>query len=103
MSDYKEARIKPLIRAHILRFLETRRDHESTADILVTVINGTRDGLTAYYSDVAAELAWLERKAYVRLAGDDFLIVTATERGLRIARDEDRDPGIAYPSQIRGA
>ncbi|MET4128384.1 hypothetical protein [Roseovarius sp. MBR-6] len=103
MSDYKEARIAPLIRAHVLRFLEGRKDHESTADILVTVINGTRDGLSVYYSDVVEELRWLERNGHLTLQGGDFLIVTATDRGLRIARDEDRDAGIAYPSMIKGA
>jgi len=103
VTSYKETRIAPLIRAHVLRFLETCRDHESTADILVTVINGTRDGLSVYYSDVVDELRWLERNGHVTLQGGDFLIVTATDRGLRIARDEDRDRGIAYPSLIRGA
>lgn len=97
MTDYEENTIKPLRRAHILGFLETRKDYVSTADILVTVINGTRDGLTAYYSDVIADLAWLETKGYVRLSGEDFVVVEATARGLRIARDQDRDDGIARP------
>lgn len=100
MSNYESTKIKPLRRAHILRFLETRRDSQSTADILVSVINGTQDGLTAYYSDVIEDLAWLETKGYVTLQGEDFVIVTATERGLRVALGEERDQGVA--SRIPG-
>lgn len=103
MNDYKERLIKPLIRAHVLRFLEVCRDHESTADILVSVINGTRDGLSVYYADVVEALRWLEARGYAVLEGGEFVIARATPAGLRLARDEARDDGVAYPSQIRGA
>jgi len=97
MTDYLEDTVKPLRRAHILRYLAQCRGYESNADILVSVINGTRDGLTVFYTDVIEALGWLENRGYVRLSGDEVVVVTATQRGLRLARGDDRDPGVAAP------
>lgn len=95
MSDYMDKKIKPLRRAIILRFLERTKDNLSNADILTSVLNGTDDGITAYYQDVVEDLRWLEAKGYVRITGDDIVIVEATAPGLRIALGEQTDAGIA--------
>jgi hypothetical protein len=95
MNDYVSTKIKPLRRAIILRFLETTRDNQSNADILTSVINGTPDGITAYYPDVVEDLRWLEAKGYARLSGDEVVVVEATAAGLRIANGDQADPGIA--------
>lgn len=94
MSSYLEA-LKPLRRAIILRFLEQLRDYTSNADILVTIINRTPDGVTAYYNDVIDDLRWLEARGYVRLTGESVVVVEATPAGLRIARGDNIDAGIA--------
>ena len=95
MSSYLETRIKPIRRAIILAFLERCRDYTSNADILVSVINGTPDGVTAYYNEVIEDLRWLEAKGYVALSGESTVIIEATPAGLRIARGDNIDAGIA--------
>lgn len=97
MSSYEETKVKPIRRGIILRFLERSIDYISNAEILLAVINGTRDGITAYHTDIVADLSWLETKGYVVLSGEDIVVVEATARGLRIARNEDMDQGIARP------
>ncbi|ALF02118.1 hypothetical protein [Salipiger abyssi] len=95
MSDYLEKRVKPIRRAIILGFLERSKAYTSNADILMSVINGTPDGVTAYYSEVVEDLRWLEEKGYVVLNGLNTIVVEATPAGRRIARRENVDPGIA--------
>lgn len=95
MSDYLEKKVKPIRRAIILAFLERSRDYTSNADILMSVINGTPDGVSAYYNEVVEDLRWLEAKGYVSLSGSDTVVVEATSAGLRISRAENVDPGIA--------
>ncbi|MBY6091061.1 hypothetical protein [Maritimibacter alkaliphilus] len=95
MNDYIEKRVKPLRRAIILRFLESCRDYISNADIVVSVINATPDGVTAYYNEVVEDLRWMEAKGYVQISGEATIVVTATPAGLRIARGDNIDPGIS--------
>ncbi|MGR3479374.1 hypothetical protein [Salipiger marinus] len=95
MSEYLEKRVKPLRRAIILSYLEKCRDYVSNADILTAVINGTPDGVTAYYNDVVEDLRWLEAKGYVSLTGQNVVIATCLPAGLRIARKENVDPGVS--------
>lgn len=95
MSEYMEKRVKPLRRAIILGFLERCRDYTSNADILMSVINGTPDGVSAWYSDVIEDLRWLEAKGFVTLGGENTVVVEATPAGRRLARGENVDPGVA--------
>lgn len=94
MTNYLD-RIRPIRRAIILHFLEKCRDYTSNADILMAIINGTPDGVTVYHSDVIEDLRWLSAKGYVDLNGEDVVIATSTSAGLRIARREEVDQGIA--------
>ena len=90
-----EEKLKHIRRAIILRFLEMCKDYVSNADIILSVINSTPDGISAYHADVVSDLRWLETKGYVALTGNDTIVVEAQPSGLRIARGEDRDDGIA--------
>lgn len=92
--SYQE-KLQKIRRAIILRYLEDSQDYVSNADILLTVINSTPDGVSAYYSDVVADLRWLETKGYVIVTGDATVVAEATPSGRRLARGEDRDPGVA--------
>jgi hypothetical protein len=94
MTAY-EQKLATIRRAIILDFLEKSREYTSNADILVHVINSTPDGVSAYYKDVVGDLRWLETKGYVTLSGNDTVVAIATASGLRIARREDRDDGVA--------
>lgn len=98
MSDYLERKVKPIRRAIVLTFLERCADYTSNADIILHVINGTPDGITVFYGDVIEDLRWLEAKGLVRLSGDDTVIAEATMAGVRIARGENYDPGVARQS-----
>ncbi|MAU46242.1 MAG: hypothetical protein GOVbin2371_28 [Prokaryotic dsDNA virus sp.] len=95
MNDYVEKRVKPLRRAIILRFLESCKSYISNADIIVSVINDTPDGVTAYYNEVVEDLRWLEAKGFVQVSGESTIVVTATPAGLRIARGENIDAGVS--------
>lgn len=95
MSEYLEKRVKPVRRAIILGFLERCRDYTSNADILMAVINGTPDGVTAYYNEVIEDLRWLEAKGYVGLSGESTVVVEATPAGRRLARGDNVDAGVA--------
>lgn len=84
-------------RGVFLRHLEKCRDYTASADALSTVATGV--GVPTYYRDAIEDLSWLENKGYVKLSGDDdVVIVEATQRGLRLARDEDVDEGVARPT-----
>lgn len=87
--------LSPLRRRIILEYLQTRPDGEASADVLVSVINGTRDGVTAYYSEVVEDLRWLQNKGYLKVAGDEIVVCEITLAGERIANRQERDPGIA--------
>ncbi|TRD18381.1 hypothetical protein [Palleronia caenipelagi] len=95
MSDYLDRKVKPLRRAIILQFLDTTRDNQSNADILTSVINGTPDGITVYYTDVVEDLRWLEARGYVKITGEEVVVVEATISGLRVAHGDQFDTGIA--------
>ncbi|MBM1816245.1 hypothetical protein [Pseudosulfitobacter pseudonitzschiae] len=88
-------KLQQIRRAIILRYLEDSQDYVSNADIILTVINCTPDGVRAYYTDVIADLRWLETRGYVALSGNDTVVAEALPSGRRIARGEERDPGIA--------
>lgn len=95
MSDYLEKKIRPLRRAIILGFLARSQEYISNAEVMTSVINGSADGVRAYYNDTVDELRWLEARGYVRISGDAIVVAEATPAGLRIARRENTDPGIS--------
>ncbi len=92
---YLEQKIRPIRRAIILGFLGQSKDYVSNAEILTSVINGSADGVRAYYNDTVDELRWLEARGYVRISGESIVVAEATAAGLRIARHENADPGVS--------
>jgi hypothetical protein len=95
MGDYEEKTLKPLRRSILLRALDRNKDGTSNADLLLSFLNGTKDGVSAYYADIVGDLGWLETKGYVTLSGTDVVVVDITPRGRRIARGDNTDAGIA--------
>lgn len=95
MTSYLEQKVRPIRRAIILAFLEKSKDFVSNAEILTSVVNGSADGVRVYYNDVVEDLRWLEARGYVRVFGDSIVVAEALPPGLRIARNENVDPGIS--------
>lgn len=95
MSDYA-ATLRKHRRLGILRHLERCSDFTSNASILVDVLRGV--GVTSTRSQVITELSWLAENGFVENTdGGDFVITTATERGIEIAQGSATHPDIQRP------
>ncbi len=95
MSDYTSTLARHR-RLTILKFLADSPEYTSNASILVEVCNGF--GVTSTRDQVAGDLAWLGEQGFVSLDHHgDFIIVTATERGLEIADGRARHEGVKRP------
>ncbi len=95
MSDYTSTLAKHR-RLTILRFLADSPEYTSNASILVEVCNSF--GVTSTRDQVAGDIAWLGEQGFVsRDDHGDFIIVTATERGLEIAAGLARHEGVQRP------
>lgn len=95
MSEFINTKLQKLRRRIILEYLATRQDGEASADILVSVINSTRDGVTAFYSEVVEDVHWLKEKGFATVFGEDVVVAKITPPGERIVEGTERDPGIA--------
>lgn len=102
MSDY-HATLRKHRRLAILRHLERCSEFTSNASILVDVLRGV--GVTSTRSQVITELAWLAENGFVENDDrGDFVITTATERGVEIAQGQATHPDIQRPHpRNRGA
>lgn len=84
MTDYAET-IRQHRRLAILRHLEAVPDYTSNASILQSVLRGV--GLPSTADQVVTELSWLREQGFAEFEGSaEFLVVTATRRGVEIAR-----------------
>lgn len=83
-------------RLTILKFLSDSPGYTSNASILVEVCN--QFGVTSTRDQVAGEIAWL-REQDMALFEDhgDFIVVTATGRGVEIAQGKARHDGVQRP------
>ncbi len=95
MTEYQTT-----LRAHrrlaILRHLEGCSEYTSNASVLVDVLRGV--GITSTRDQVVTELAWLAENGFTENTDHgDFVITTATERGVEIARGQARHPDIQRP------
>jgi hypothetical protein len=83
-------------RREVLRFLTDCGDYTSNGDVLLTFLNAigiksTRDGMIT-------DLCWLQEQGFVALEDrQEFIVVTATERGVEIASGLARHPGVSRP------
>ena len=95
MSDYTDT-VRRHRRLAILRHLELCVEYASNASILQSVLNGL--GLRASTDELITELAWLREQGFVEFDDRaDFLVVTATRRGVEIAQGTARHPLIQRP------
>lgn len=101
MNDYAE-----LMRRHrriaILRFLQESPAYTSNVSILGNVLNSPSIGVSSSREDIGAELTWLAAEKLVTLGGDaDFLVATATTRGIDVALGTALHPDVQRPSPRR--
>lgn len=98
MTDYADT-LRRHRRIAILRFLEASATYTSNVSILTDVLNGKRIGIDTSRAQTTTELHWLAEQGFVMLGGEaDFLVVTATARGVDIALGRATHPEIQRPS-----
>lgn len=95
MSGYQELLAQDR-RREVLRFLADCGDYTSNGDVLRTFVNGI--GITTTRDAMLTDLFWLEEQGFLSLEDrQEFVVVTATERGVEIARGLARHPGVSRP------
>ncbi len=95
MSDYVSTLSKHR-RLTILKFLADSPEYTSNASILVEVCN--QFGVTSTRDQVAGEVAWLKEQGMVSFDDHgDFIVVSATTRGVEIAEGAARHAGVQRP------
>ena len=83
-------------RLTILKFLKDSPEYTSNASILVEVCNGF--GVTSTRDQVAGDVAWMKENGMVTYEDrSDFIVVTATARGVEIAEGKARHDGVQRP------
>lgn len=85
-------------RLAILRFLEDAPQYTSNASILTALL--PQVGIALTRDQVLAECQWLKDQELVKVDArrSDFLIVTATVRGVQVALGQSKHPGVARPA-----
>lgn len=95
MSNYSSTLSKHR-RLTILRFLDDSAEYTSNASIMVEVCNSL--GVASTRDQVAGEIAWLNEQGLVTYEDNSgFMVVTATARGIEIARGVARHDGVQRP------
>lgn len=95
MSSYQEI-LQQDRRREVLRFLENCGDYTSNGDVLLTVLNAI--GIKSTRDAMVTDLCWLQEQGFVSLEDrQEFVVVTATERGVEIAKGLARHPGVSRP------
>ncbi|MBF9049898.1 hypothetical protein GTA62_13000 [Roseobacter sp. HKCCD9010] len=95
MNDYVGTLSKHR-RLTILKFLLDSPEYTSNASIMVEVCNTF--GVTSTRDQVAGEVAWLKEQGMVTFEDHgDFIVVTATTRGVEIAQGKARHDGVQRP------
>ncbi len=86
-------------RLAILRFLQASPTYTSNVSILTDVLNGSDIGIDTSRDQTATELGWLAEQGFVTLGGrPDFVVATATTRGVDIALGRAGHPEIQRPA-----
>ncbi|TKA96893.1 hypothetical protein FAZ78_08970 [Cereibacter changlensis] len=101
MSDYAET-LRRHRRLAILRFLEASPTYTSNVSVLTDVLNSDRIGIDTSRDQTATELGWLAEQGFVGLNGKpEFLVATATSRGVDLALGRATHPEIQRPGPRR--
>jgi hypothetical protein len=96
MTDYGDT-LRRHRRLSILRHLEAIPEYTGNASILQDVLRGL--GLPSTRDQVVTELAWLKEQGFVTYdERSEFLVVTASARGVEIARGLSTHPDIQRPN-----
>lgn len=86
-------------RLAVLRFLQASPTYTSNVSILTDVLNGTDIGIDTSRSQMTTALHWLAEQGFVTIAGGaDFIVATATARGVDIALGRATHPEIQRPA-----
>lgn len=100
MSEYSRT-VSRHRRLSILIHLEKCVGYTSNASILKEVVNGVGVGST--YDQIVTEINWLSENGFADHEDNgQFVVATATRRGVEIARGEATHPDIQRPSARRG-
>jgi len=95
MTDYVTTLSKHR-RLTILKFLAHSPEYTSNASILVEVCN--KFGVTSTRDQVTGDLSWLKDQGMVTYDDlGEFIVVTATMRGVEIAQGKARHDGVQRP------
>lgn len=96
MSDYA-ATVRKHRRLAILRHLADCAEYTGNASILQDVLRGV--GLPSTRDQVVTELAWLKEQGFVSYQdAAEFIVVTATARGVELAKGIATHPEVQRPS-----
>lgn len=98
MSDYGQTTLRRHRRLSILRYLDEAPEYTSNRSMLRDVLNGL--GVTSTADQVVTEIAWLAEQGLVATA--DGYVVTATERGVEVARGVAAHPDVQRPAPGAG-
>ncbi|WP_425091993.1 hypothetical protein [Tropicimonas sp. S265A] len=84
-------------RIAILRFLEGAPSYTSNASMLAGLL--PQVGISYTRDQIVGELTWLEEQGLVstKTHSDDFVIATATQRGVEVATGVATYPGVQRP------
>lgn len=83
-------------RLAILRHLAECSEYTSNASILGDVLRGV--GLVASRDQIVTELTWLQDQSMIIMTDhQDFVVATATQDGVEVARGVTTHPGIQRP------
>jgi hypothetical protein len=95
MRDYNEL-VRRDRRRDILAFLDASAEYTSNGEVIRDVLN--HRGIGSTLDEVRTELWWLREQGFVELEDHGhFVVVTARQRGLEIARGLGRHPDVSRP------
>lgn len=97
MSEYFE-RLRQQARLHILRFAADAPQYTTNVSMLEELLQDER-GINFTRDQILTEAHWLEEQGFLTITrSGDFVMVTATRRGVEIAEGRARHEGIKRPS-----
>ena len=101
MNDYADTTLREHRRLHILQQLESAAEYASNSETILDILRGAK--LSTTRDQLVTELAWLKEQGFVAVDGldGDFVGVTATVRGVEVARGQAFHPGVRRPGPRR--
>jgi hypothetical protein len=99
MTEYAET-LRKHRRLAILRHLAEIEEYTGNVAIIQDVLTGV--GIPSTRAQIVTELAWLKEQGFLTYdPAQDFIVATATMRGVEIARGIATHPDIQRPSPKR--